>query len=152
VAVTQPQVTGASLRDRLEEICREHGIDALYAFGSRAAELAKCVREGAALDERSRSDIDLAVLPRPGHRLSARARVALTTALEDALGAAVPVDLAMLPEAGAALALEIIQGELLLTTDPVREAEYELFVLRRAGDLAPLERERRRVVLAGGRG
>ncbi len=69
-------------------------------------------------------------------------------ALEDLLD--VPrVDLVILPEAPPFLALDIVQGELLCATDPVAEAEYQLYVLRRAGDLAPFERERRRMILAG---
>ena len=61
------------------------------------------------------------------------------------------VDLVVLPEASPFLALDIVTGELLLARDPDREAEYQLFVLRRAGDLAPFERARRALVLEGGR-
>jgi hypothetical protein len=39
-------------------------------------------------------------------------------------------------------------GELLCVTDPDTEAAYQLYVLQRAGELAPLERERRRMLLA----
>jgi hypothetical protein len=52
------------------------------------------------------------------------------------------VDLVVLSEASAFLALEVIQGEILYEVDPDRTAEYELYVMRRAGDLALFERER----------
>ncbi|MBM4127923.1 MAG: hypothetical protein FJ247_11335 [Nitrospira sp.] len=68
--------------------------------------------------------------------------------LEDILGVG-RVDLVSLPEASPFLAVEIVRGELLYETDADRTAEYELYVLRRAGDLAPFEQERVRDVLSG---
>ncbi len=55
----------------------------------------------------------------------------------------------MLPQAGPYVALDVVSGELLCWTDPIREAEYQLFVLRRAGDLTFFERERRPQLLSG---
>ena len=55
----------------------------------------------------------------------------------------------MLPQAGPYLALAVVSGELLCCGDPIREAEYQLFVMRRAGDLAFFERERRYQILSG---
>ena len=74
----------------------------------------------------------------------------LTLALEHALDAP-RVDLLILSEAGPFLALAAIRGNLLFCADSVDQAEYELCVLRRAGDLAPFERERQEIVLNGGR-
>lgn len=88
--------------------------------------------------------------PRAGVSLAPPDRVELTLALEHALDVR-PVDLLMLPEAAPFLALAAIRGNLLYRADAVDQAEYELFVLRRAGDLAPLERERQQIVLGGGR-
>ena len=45
------------------------------------------------------------------------------------------------------LALDIIRGERVFCVDPDRGDEFELYVMRRAGDLAPFERERRRRLL-----
>lgn len=59
------------------------------------------------------------------------------------------VGLVSLMEAPPFLDLEIVRGELLYEADPDRIAEYELFVRRRAADLAPFERERVQGVLAG---
>ena len=71
----------------------------------------------------------------------------LAIALEDVLDVD-RVDLVILPEANPYLVLDVVCGELLCVTDPDAEAAYQLYVLRRAGDLAPLERERRRMLLA----
>jgi hypothetical protein len=139
-----PPATAAAL----EAICRHFGVDALYAFGSRARALRAWALMGEPLDASHPTDADLAALPAPGRHWNAGERVDLTLALEDLLG--VPrVDLVVLVEATPFLALEAIKGELLYRADAVREAEFELYVLRRAGDLAGYERERRERLLAG---
>lgn len=48
---------------KLSTICEQHGVDALYAFGSRAHEIAALVQERLAADSRSAADVDLGVLP-----------------------------------------------------------------------------------------
>lgn len=134
----------------LARLAEQYRQVAVYAFGSRAAEMAARAQglahhpgpgtePGAA--QGVESDVDIGVLPRSGHRLGPRDRVRLVQALEDALGVA-RVDLVVLPEARPFLAADIVSGELLAVTDPDAEAEYQLYVLRRAGDLAPFERER----------
>ncbi len=139
---------GASLSDRLADLARQYGLIAIYSFGSRAEEVAAQVAGRAAASAHPASDVDIGVLPAPGRHLTAAERADLTVALEDLLDGA-RVDLVILPEAPPFLALDIVQGELLYTTDPIAEAEYQLYVLRRAADLAPFERERRRMILAG---
>lgn len=144
-ACYHPRVT---LGANLLSICEHYGIDALYAFGSRADEIAALVQGDVASVSRGAADVDLGVLPRRGSLLDGDNRVTLTMALEDLLD--VPrVDLIVLPEAGPFLALDIVSGELVCCANPIREAEYQLYVLRRAGDLAYFERERRRTLLAG---
>jgi uncharacterized protein len=51
-------------------------------------------------------------------------------------------NLVLLSEADPFLAANIIRGERLFSRDERSADEYELYVLRRAGDLAPFERER----------
>ena len=68
-------------------------------------------------------------------------KVAIAAGLEDLLGVS-RVDLVVLPEVDPFLAVNVIRGERLFFRDARRSDEYELFVLRRAGDLAPFERER----------
>jgi hypothetical protein len=47
------------------------------------------------------------------------------------------------------LAAEIVRGERLYARDACEADEYDLYVLRRAGDLAPFERERMALILEG---
>ena len=132
----------------LSALCERYGLDALYAFGSRATEVAACVRGDKDLDSESAADLDFGVLPEVGRVVEIDDRVHLTAALEDLFD--VPrVDLVVLSRASPYLALGVVSGELLCCSDPIREAEYQLFVLRRAGDLAFFERQRRRQLLSG---
>lgn len=135
-----------SVRDRLHALARRHELDAVYAFGSRADEIAKLVRGEGPVDSTNRSDVDIGVLPSPDHDLDVRARVQLAGELEDLFGVS-RVDVVLLPQAPAYLASDVVAGDLIACVAPVREAEYQLFVLRRAGDLAFFERERRRQLL-----
>ena len=128
--------------EALRAIAERFGVDALYAFGSRATEALACLETRRIFDPAHPSDLDLAVLPAFARRWSAADRVALMQALESVFPAP-RIDLVVLPEAEAFLALSAVAGELLYARDPHREAEYQLYVLRRAGDLAPFERERR---------
>ena len=145
----QPPDTDRSALDHaLAGLCRSFALDAIYVFGSRAMEISHAARHGRPLDPHAASDIDVGVLPQPGTRVDAQARAKLTMALETLLSGA-QVDLVVLPEAPPFLALDIVAGELLVAIEKDRVAEYELFVLRRAGDLAPFERERRRLLLGG---
>ncbi len=118
------QETG-SLSPRLYDLARQYGLIAVYSFGSRAEEVAARVAGRAVEPAHPASDVDIGVLPAPGRRLTAAERADLTVALEDLLD--VPrVDLVILPEAPPFLALDIVRGELLCTTDPDAEAENPL--------------------------
>jgi uncharacterized protein len=58
------------------------------------------------------------------------------------------VDVVLLPTASPFLALEIIRGELLYCADADAQAQFELYVLRRVGDLAPFQRFRQKPALS----
>jgi predicted nucleotidyltransferase len=105
---------------------------ALYLFGSRSRR-----------EETDQSDVDIGVLFR--HAQSLQEVLVLEDEIERRLG--VPVDLVDAGRANAFLALDIIRGERLFCADEDRCDEFELYVMRRAGDLAPFERERRRLLL-----
>src|SRR5690606_41163263 len=47
-------------------------------------------------------------------------------------------------------AIDVIRGELLYSSNPLAQAEHELYVLRRAADLAPLLRARTHAILHEG--
>ena len=79
--------------------------------------------------------------PSIGRALTVKEKVDLASALEDFF-AVNRVDLVVIPEADPFLAANIIRGERIYCRDEHRADEYELYILRRAGDLAPLERER----------
>jgi predicted nucleotidyltransferase len=132
----------------LEALVQRYGLAAIYVFGSRAAEIAGRVQGGPAPGHTPEADVDIAVQPALRRHLEARERAELAGQLEDLLGVC-RVDLLVLPEADPFLALDAIRGELLFCVDPDEQAEYELYVLRRAGDLAPFARERWDEVLGG---
>jgi uncharacterized protein len=130
----------------LERLARQYGLAAVYAFGSMGRQALERASTGEGFSSAPESDLDIGILPKPGRKISARERVELAAALEDLFNVR-RVDLVVLNEAPPFLALEVVRGELLLATDEDLEAEFELYVLRRAGDLAPLERERRAIVM-----
>lgn len=137
-------------RDRCEvlaEMCRRFGIELLYVFGSRAREVQEWAAGRREALAPGPSDVDIGAKERPGaRRLGGFEKAQLAVELEDRLGVS-RVDLVFLDEADAFLAANIIRGERLYAEDAYRADEYELYVLARAGDLAPFERERLRMIL-----
>jgi predicted nucleotidyltransferase len=133
----------------LRALVGHYNLVAVYAFGSRAPEIAARVRGDSGKETtvvRLDSDVDIGVLPGRGCALSAHDKVCLALALEDVLD--VPrVDLVLLSDADPFLAANIVRGERLYAQDAYKADEYDLYVLRRAGDLAPLERERMALIL-----
>jgi predicted nucleotidyltransferase len=106
-------------------------VRAVWVFGSR-------IRD----DARPDSDLDLGVLFASPQPLEAVLR------LEDALeqAAHLKVQLVDAARTGAFIALEIVRGERIYCRDSRAADEFELYVLRRAGDLLPFERERVRML------
>jgi len=130
------------VQKRLNQIAEKFELNIIYAFGSHAKEVAEWVkREGFELSISPSSDVDVGVKPCSGRRLSAKEKVYLGMALEDFFSVN-RVDLVVLPEADPFLAANIIRGERIYCIDEYKADEYDLYVLRRAGDLAPLEHER----------
>lgn len=135
--------------DQIKAICCRYDVDALYVFGSRGEEIAEYVCGEGEMATEKESDVDIGVLPAKDSPLSARDRVRLAMDLEDLLR--VPrVDLVILTEISPFLALEIISGELLYSVDLDQTSEYELHIMRKAGDLAHFERRRRDQILREG--
>ena len=137
-----------TLNKQIAEIAQRYGLRDLYVFGSRAREIAQRIKGLDAIGPAS-SDVDIAVQPMAGLELTAHERVRLTDELEVLLGAT-RVDLVILSEAPPLLAVEVIRGDLLHTVDPVAQAEHELYILRRAADLAPFLRARVQQILTAG--
>ncbi len=126
-------------------LAQQFGFVALYSFGSRALEAKRCIEDGIPLDRVNPADLDLGVQYRRDLRPPIEDTIRLALALEEAAG--LRVDLVNACAADHNLSLAVIRGELLYCNDPGEQAEFELYVLRRAGDLAPFERERRRMLL-----
>jgi len=135
--------------EKLAGLCHQFGIDILYVFGSRADEVRAWLEGTRSTLPAGPADVDVGVKTAPGSSLSVYEKVRLALALEDLLGVN-RVDLVCLSEADPFLAANIVRGERLYARDSYQADEYELYILRRAGDLAPLERERLALILEGG--
>ena len=133
-------------REALAHICRRFHVATLYAFGSRADEAAAWMAGEERTFEHGSSDLDVGVRPIPGKSLLVEKKVRLGIVLEDLFGVG-RVDVVCLPEADPFLAANVVRGERLYARDEYEADEYDLYVLRRAGDLAPLERERIALIL-----
>jgi len=129
---------------KIEQICKKYQIRAFYVFGSRGAELFQAIQDDAIQPAKSPSDLDFGALTRSP--FSMEDKVNLTLELETLFGLS-DIDLFILQEVDAFLAANIIRGERVFAEDTYLADEYELFVLRRAGDLAELERQRMAMIL-----
>jgi len=130
----------------LDQICRKFDVAFLYSFGSRSAEVREWLEGRRDRLPVGPSDTDIGVQPLAGKKWSVREKVEFAGMVEELLAVS-RVDLVCLNEADPFVAAEIIRGERLFSADSHEADEYELFILRRAGDLAPLERERMALVL-----
>ena len=137
------------LQQQLTKLADQYSLVALYVFGSRSPEIAARMRGESPAAGHPEADLDIGVQVGRGNRLDVRQKVALAQALEELFQ--VPrVDLVVCEEAPPFLAQEIVSGELIHCTDPDAQAEFELYALRRAADLAPFAFERRRMILEEG--
>lgn len=132
---------------KVEQICKKYHVKVMYVFGSRSAEIFKILQDERLEIQPSESDLDIGVLTHSP--LSIDEKVSLALELEELFN--VPrVDLVLLREVDAFLAASIIRGERIYAEDDYLADEYDLFVLRRAGDLAEFERERIALILKEG--
>lgn len=134
---------------KLREIASKYHLCDVYAFGSQADRAIGRLSGMDSVPFRVGSDLDIGVRTTPGFRLTARDRAALMTELEDLFSVS-RVDLVILDEADPFIALDIIRGRLLYAEDRDSQAHYELYVLRRAGDLMPFKKERIAMILEEG--
>ena len=134
------------LRSALAGICQKYQLDVLYVFGSRARDVKSWLDGVGSALQAGPSDVDVGAKPHRGVSLAVYDKVRLALALEDLFGVS-RVDLVILPDADPFLAANIIRGERIYADDEYLADEYDLYVLRRAGDLAPLERERMALIL-----
>jgi len=129
-------------QNKLAKIAKAFDLDIVYAFGSHADDVLKWLKDDSyEFSVLSPSDLDIGMKPGPKRKLSVKEKARLAIALED-LFLVNRVDLVSLPEADPFLAANIIRGERIFSKDSYLADEYDLYILRRAGDLIPLERER----------
>jgi len=129
-------------KEKLYQVADRFSLDIIYAFGSRAAEAAEYIKnEGSKIYPPAFSDVDIGVQPSAKKKFSIKDKVDLTLVLEEFFSVG-RVDLIIILEADPFLAANIIRGERIYCRDEYEADEYDLYILRRAGDLIPLERER----------
>ena len=133
------------MKSQLQEICKNYHVEIMYAFGSRSREIKGVIEGEKTVRNTVSSDADIGIKAFKGSYLSVRQKARLMAELEDLFGVS-RVDLVILAEADSFLAANVIRGERLHCEDDYTADEYELYVLRRAGDLAPLETERLRFI------
>jgi len=137
----------ANKAEILYQIAMKYDLDIIYAFGSRSKEVAEYVKKRRIeLSVSPLSDVDIGVKPGLGKRLSIKEKVHMSLELEDFFGAN-RVDLVVIPEVDPFLAVNVIRGERIFCKDEYKADEYDLYILRRAGDLVPLERERLSLIM-----
>jgi predicted nucleotidyltransferase len=132
------------VQERLDKFCEDNRVKALYIFGSRATETLELLQGSRNSFSKSESDLDIAILA--SLPLSVSEKVDFTINLGEIFGVS-RVDLLILNDADPFVAANAIRGNRLYASDSYEVDEYELFVLRRAGDLAGFERERMAMIL-----
>lgn len=128
---------------KIKNLAEKYHLQLIYAFGSRAKEALNYVHEKKNAFRASQSDVDIGV--KPEKHLGVEDKVKIGLFFEDIFD--VPrVDVVALTDAPVFLALEIVQGELLYAKDDRYEAEYQLYIMRRASELAPYETMKRKLI------
>lgn len=143
---------GRAVRDRCHEpprevigrIAEKYDLQIVYAFGSRAKEALAAVEGRIDRLPEGLSDLDVGIKGR--RPLTVEEKVEIGILLEDLFGVT-RVDVVVLSEAPVFLAVDIVSGEVLFAQDSTYEAEYQLFVLRRAAELMPYEKAKREMIL-----
>jgi predicted nucleotidyltransferase len=126
-----------SRQEILDQLCREHGVLAVYLFGSRADDGLQLLRGEEV--PREGSDLDVGVVfrdPTMGfHQLAS-----LQVGFEDAF-TPLRVDLVPLNRVDALFQFAAIDGHRIVATDSNAVDDYELRVMSRAADLLPVQRQ-----------
>jgi uncharacterized protein len=133
-------------KEKLAEICQSYKVAILYSFGSRGKEALRWLHEEVPSLVASSSDLDLGFKSVRGESLSLQEQIHLTQALEDLFGIC-RIDLLDLDKVNPYLAAEVVHGERLYTCDEYMADMYDLYVLRREGDLEYLENQKARLIL-----
>jgi predicted nucleotidyltransferase len=132
------------IKEEIKNIASRYGLQIIYAFGSRAKEALDLVEDRIEHFSSTPSDLDIGV--KSERPLTVEEKVEIAILFEDLFD--VPrVDLIVLSEAPVSLVLEIVTGEILYMQDTTFEAEYQLYIMRRAADLLPYEQMKQRMIM-----
>ena len=92
----------------------------------------------------SSADLDIGI--KAGRHLRVEEKVKIALIFEDIFNVA-KVDIVIVSEVPIFLALEIVKGELLYAENLTHEAEYQLYIMRRAAEIIPYERMKQKMTL-----
>ncbi len=125
-----------SLQETLDRLCRDHGVLAVYLFGSRAKDGLRVLKG----EEVSRegSDLDVGVVFRDPS-ISFERLASLQVGFEDVF-APLRVDLVPLNRVDALFQFAAVDGHRIVETDVNAADDYELRIMNRAADLLPIQR------------
>jgi predicted nucleotidyltransferase len=132
------------MKDKIISLAAKYNLKIIYAFGSKAKDALQMIEGKMASLSCTSSDLDIGV--KPDRSLTVEEKVEIALFFEDLFDLN-RVDVVVLPEAPAFLALEIVSGELLYTDDDTYEAEYQLYIMRMAADILPYEREKQKMIM-----
>jgi predicted nucleotidyltransferase len=132
------------IKEEIRDIASQYGLQIIYAFGSRAKETLDLA--GGRIEQFSSTPSDLDIGVKPEKPLTVEEKVKIAILFEDLFDVS-RVDLIVLPEAPVFLAFEIVTGEILYVQDSTYEAEYQLYIMRKAADLLPYERMKQRMIM-----
>ncbi len=125
-----------SRRDQLERVCCEHGILAVYLFGSRADDGLRLLCSEEVPHEGS--DIDVGIVF-PDGAPSLDKLVAAETALAEVF-APLRADVVALQRVDSLFQADAIDGHRVFALDDYAADSYELLVMRKAAELVPIQR------------
>jgi len=126
-----------SRQEILDQLCRDHGVLAVYLFGSRADDGLRLLKG----EEVSRegSDLDVGVVFQDSS-ISFERLASLQVGLEDVF-APLRIDLVPVNRVDALFQFAAVDGHRIVETDVDAADDYELRVMNRAADLLPIQRQ-----------
>ena len=132
------------MEEKITKIASKYRLQIIYAFGSRAKEVLDRLEGRISQLSSTPSDLDIGI--KPEKPLTVEEKVEIAIFFEDLFDLQ-RVDVVVLPEAPILLALQIVTGEILYRQDQTYEAEYQLYIMRRAAELLPFERLKQKMIM-----
>jgi len=123
--------------EQLAEACRRYGLLAVYLFGSRKDDWKRLLQGDPV--EAAGSDLDVGVVfdpPPPNYRRLGAVQIAIEDAFEP-----LRVDIVPLNKVDPLFQFAAIDGHRVAVLDAHRADLFELYVMRRAAEMLPLQRQ-----------